>query len=65
MQFKPPLYKERWKHIVKTIEKRSTTLMDIHTEVFGKDVRYVDESDDPDVMGECPTDSEDEGEAES
>ena len=65
MQFKPPLYKERWKHIVKTIEKRSTTLMDIHTEVFGKDVRYVDESDDPNIMRECSTDSEDEGRAES
>ena len=43
----------------------ATTLMDIHTEVFGKDVRYVDDSDDPDAMGECSTDSEEEGEAES
>ena len=50
---------------MKTIQKRATTLTDIHTEVFGKDVRYVDESDDPDAMGECPTDSEEEGEAES
>jgi hypothetical protein len=25
--------------------------------------QYVDESDDPDAMGECPTESEDEGEA--
>jgi hypothetical protein len=38
VQFKPPLYKERWKHIVKTIQKRATTLTDIHTEVFGMDV---------------------------
>ena len=60
VSFQPFLFVGRWRAIVKLIEKRPAVLDEITRLVIGRD-EYND-SDNPDALGHCATDSEGEDE---
>jgi hypothetical protein len=59
VSFQPFLFKARWRAIVELIEKRPAVLDEITQQVINGDIEYND-SDDPNALGHCPTDSDNE-----
>jgi hypothetical protein len=61
VQFQSHTYKARWAKFVEWIKKRPDTLSNLLESAVGAEMGEYDEQDDPELMGECPTDSEVEG----
>ena len=58
IEFKSSMMKARWQHCVEQLKKNPETLTEIRTMVVGAEVMHQADSDDPDAMGECQTDSD-------
>jgi len=58
IDFKPRTMKARWQGCVEQLKKKSETLIEIMTLVVDPEVVHQADSDDPDAMGECQTDSD-------
>jgi hypothetical protein len=50
--------KTRWQGCVEQLKKKPDTLKEIRTLVVGVEAVHQADSDNPDVMGECQTDSD-------
>ena len=50
--------KARWQLCVEQLKKKPETLTEIRTIVVGAEAVHQADSDDPDAMGECQTDSD-------
>ena len=58
IDFKPRTMKARWQLCVEQLKKKPETLTEIRTIVVGMAAVHQADSDDPDAMGECQTDSD-------
>lgn len=58
IDFKPGTMKARWQGCVEQLKKKPETLTEIRTLVVDSEVVHQADSDDPDAMGECQTDSD-------
>ena len=59
IEFKPRTMKARWQGCVEQLKKKLETLAEIRAIVVGVEVGpHQADSDDPDAMGECQTDSD-------
>ena len=58
IEFKPRTMKARWQGCVEQLKKKPETLTEIRTLILSTEGVHRADSDDPDAMGECQTDSD-------
>jgi len=58
IDFKPRMMEVRWQGCIDLLKKKPETLMEIRTLIVGTETMHQTDSDDPDAMRECHTDSD-------